>query len=176
MGFRRRDLFLVKGQLDAPARRTILLPGMKVNETWTHAGRSVVIGIFVIAVIVLLVLNLPRFGPLNLGAALPLLPAAVLFAAMNAFHEEVNFRAAPLSQLERAIGGRHALVITSVVFGLGHYIGSIPDKFIGVAVSGYLGFIMGKAMLETRGFTWSWLAHFAADVPIFVLLAVLAVN
>jgi hypothetical protein len=34
---------------------------------------------------------------------------------------------------------------------------------------------MSKAMLETRGIVWPWIIHFAADIPIFTLLAVSAV-
>jgi membrane protease YdiL (CAAX protease family) len=176
MGLRRRDFFLVKGQLDAPTERTRLLPGMKENETWLTSGRNVAIGVFVAGLILLIGLNLPRLGMDSLVRALPLLPFALLFAAMNAFHEEVNFRAAPLSQLDPVLGRHHALLITTIVFGLGHFAGSIPDKVVGVAIACFLGFIMGKAMLETRGIAWPWFLHFAADVPIFILLAMNAVG
>jgi hypothetical protein len=174
MGLKRRQFFLVKGDLDGPSAHTRLLPGMKTDETWKRSGRNITIGLFLIATILLLGLNLPRLGLDNLIKALPLLPAALLFAAMNAFHEEFNFRAAPMSQLEPVVGSRHTLLITVIYFGLGHYIGSIPDGFMGVALAGYLAFIMGKAMLETRGIVWPWIIHFAADIPIFIMLAVSA--
>jgi len=30
---------------------------------------------------------------------------------------------------------------------------------------------LGKAMLETRGFTWAWFIHFIQDVLIFSFMA-----
>jgi membrane protease YdiL (CAAX protease family) len=164
----------VKGDLDAPSRRSRLI-FMKADETWLRSGRSVAVGGFIVTVGVLLGLNLPRLGVDNLIKAIPLFPAALLFAAMNAFHEEAFLRAAPMSQLVNIVGARHTLVITTLFFGLGHYAGSVPDGVTGVAVASFLGHIMGKAMLETRGIVWPWLIHFAIDAGIFMFLAVSAV-
>ena len=175
LGLKRRDFFLVKGDLNAPSKRSRLI-FMKTDETWLHSGRSVAIGGFAVTVVVLLVLNLPRLGGIdNLIKALPLFPAALLFAAMNAFHEEVFLRAAPMSQLIKTVGTWHTLIITTLFFGLGHYAGSVPDGLTGVAVASFLGYIMGKAMLETRGIVWPWIIHFAIDAGIFMFLAVTAV-
>jgi len=33
-----------------------------------------------------------------------------------------------------------------------------------------MGWILGKAMLETRGFFWTWWIHFLSDVAIFSFL------
>lgn len=175
LGTKRRDAFLVKGDLNAPAKRSRLI-FMRADETWLRSGRSVAIGGFAVTVGVLLVLNLPRLGGIdNLVKALPLFPAALLFAAMNAFHEEVFLRAAPMSQLINVVGARHTLIITTLFFGLGHYAGSVPDGVTGVVVASFLGYIMGKAMLETRGLVWPWIIHFAIDAGIFMFLAVSAV-
>jgi membrane protease YdiL (CAAX protease family) len=174
MGLKRGDFFLVKGDLDAPSKRSRLI-FMKADETWLRSGRSVAVGGFIITVGVLLVLNLPRLGGIdNLIRALPFFPAALLFAAMNAIHEEVFLRAAPMSQLFKVIGARHTLVLTTLFFGLGHFTGSVPDGVTGVAVASFLGYIMGKAMLETRGVVWPWIIHFAIDAGIFMFLAVSA--
>jgi membrane protease YdiL (CAAX protease family) len=174
MGLTRRDFFLVKGDLNATAKRSRLLIGMKTDETWLRSGRNVAVGGFIVAFGVLLVLNLPRLGIDNLLRAIPFFPAALLFAAMNAFHEEVFLRATPMSQLINVIGARHTLTITTLFFGLGHYTGSVPDGVAGVAVASFLGYIMGKAMLETRGIVWPWIIHFAIDAGIFMFLAVTA--
>lgn len=175
MGLKHGDFFLVKGDLDALAKRSRLI-FMRADETWLRSGRSVAIGGFAITVVVLLVLNLPRLGgPDNVINALPLFPAALLFAAMNAFHEEAFLRAAPMSQLVNVVGARHTLIITTLFFGLGHFTGSVPDGVTGVVVASFLGHIMGKAMLETRGIVWPWIIHFAIDAGIFMFLAVTAV-
>jgi membrane protease YdiL (CAAX protease family) len=174
LGLKRGDFFLVKGDLNAPSKRSRLI-FMRADETWLRSGRSVAVGGFIVTVGVLLVLNLPRLGGLdNLIKAIPLFPAALLFAAMNAFHEEVFLRAAPMSQLVNVVGARHSLVITTLYFGLGHYAGSVPDGVTGVVVASFLGHIMGKAMLETRGIVWPWIIHFAIDAGIFMFLAVSA--
>ncbi|MEJ2458534.1 MAG: CPBP family glutamic-type intramembrane protease, partial [Novosphingobium sp.] len=78
--------------------------------------------------------NLPRFGLDSVGQALPLLPAALLFAAMNSIYEEVVFRAAFLAPLVQVVGQGHALTITILLFGLGHLTGSVPAGIIGVLV------------------------------------------
>jgi len=175
MGMKRGDFFLAKGDLDAPSKRSRLI-FMKADETWLRSGRSVAVGGFIITVGVLLVLNLPRLGGIdNLIRALPLFPAALLFAAMNAIHEEVFLRAGPMSQLLTVIGARHTLLLATLFFGLGHYAGSVPDGVTGVVVASFLGYIMGKAMLETRGIVWPWIIHFAIDAGIFMFLAVSAV-
>ncbi len=173
LGLKRSDFFLVKGDLNAPSRRSRLI-FMRADETWLRSGRSVAVGGFIVTVGVLLVLNLPRLGVDNLIKAIPLFPAALVFAAMNAFHEEVFLRAAPMSQLVNVVGARHTLVITTLFFGLGHFTGSVPDGVTGVVVASFLGHIMGKAMLETRGIVWPWIIHFAIDTGIFMFLAVTA--
>jgi membrane protease YdiL (CAAX protease family) len=92
-------------------------------------------------------------------------------AAINAFNEEFTLRAAPLSELYRIVGKQQALMITSVFFGLGHYYG-IPNGVLGVLLSGFLGWFLGKSLLETKGFFWAWLIHFIPDVFIFTFLAI----
>jgi membrane protease YdiL (CAAX protease family) len=87
-------------------------------------------------------------------------------AAMNAFNEEMTYRASLLTGLQSAIGPRMALWNTAVFFGLAHYFG-VPYGVVGVLMSTFLGWLLGKAMLETRGFFWAWLIHFVQDVLIF---------
>lgn len=174
MGLRRRDFFLVKGQLDAPTARIKWLPGTKDGETWMRFGTFYAVIVFVLLLSGTLLANLPRLGVDNLIKALPIIPLALLFAAMNAAYEEVVFRAAPLSQLVGAVGRRHALLITVAYFGLGHYFGAVPSGIMGVALAAFFAYIMGKAMLETRGIVWPFICHIAADVPVFLFLAVSA--
>jgi membrane protease YdiL (CAAX protease family) len=175
MGLKRRDFFLVKGQLDAPTERIKWLPGTKDGETWMRFGSFYALIVFVLLLSGTLLANLSRLGVDNLVKALPLLPAALLFAAMNGVYEEVVFRAAPLSQLIHVVGSRHALLITVAYFGLGHYFGSVPEGIMGVALAAFFAYIMGKAMLETKGIVWPFICHFAADAAVFIFIAVSAV-
>jgi len=106
--------------------------------------------------------------------ALPLIPAALLIALINAFNEEFTLRAAPLSTLWNTVGKQQALMITTVFFGLGHFYG-VPSGIIGVLLSSFLGWFLGKSMLETKGFFWAWLIHFLPDAFIFTFFAISAV-
>ena len=148
---------------------------MKADDTWQRAGRNISIVVFAGLLTGTLIVNLPRLGFDSLIKALPLLPFALLFAAMNGLYEEVVFRAAPMSQLVNVVGERHALLITIVYFGVGHFFGSVPSGPMGVALAAYFAFVMGKAMLETKGIVWPLICHFAADAAVFIFMTVSAV-
>jgi membrane protease YdiL (CAAX protease family) len=90
---------------------------------------------------------------------------------MNAFGEEAMYRAAPLATLIYPVGAVHALWMTSVWFGLGHYYGGTPSGAIGAVGSGLLGLLLGKAMLDTRGMGWSWIIHVVMDTVIYSAVA-----
>jgi membrane protease YdiL (CAAX protease family) len=109
-------------------------------------------------------------GAERFAAVLPLAPWVLLFAAMNAYGEELTYRAALLSGLEPAVGPRQALLISAVFFGLMHYYG-VPYGVLGVVMSGGVGWLMGKAMLETRGFFWAWCIHTCLDIAAFTFIA-----
>ena len=108
--------------------------------------------------------------------AVSLLPAVLLFAAVNAFTEEVYFRASFLSTLHEVIGRGHTLLISSVFFGLAHYLYGSPPGIPGALMTGFLAWLLGKAMLETGGLGWPWLIHFAPDVVVFASYAILWVQ
>lgn len=170
---RRSEFFLVAGDLDAPIERVRWL-GIRGGEPWRPfafifafaAGLSVLIP----TVLVL------RPSPETLLRALPLLPAVLLFPAINAFTEEVYFRASFLATLHETIGRAHTLLITMVFFGLAHYLYGSPSGILGAAMTGFLAYLLGKSMLETRGMLWAWFIHFVPDVVIFASYAILFVR
>lgn len=162
MGLRRLDFFLTKGDIDAPVEPSRLL-GMKEPKPWTKTGT---IFALVFAVFTLIFL-IGSWGVPTLPVDFPtIILVAVLIATMNAFNEEFTLRAAPLSVLWEKIGKQQALLLTTVYFGLGHFYG-VPNGVLGVFLSGFLGWFLGKSLLETRGFFWAWLIHFLPDVFIF---------
>jgi hypothetical protein len=170
-GKKRRDLFLVKGKINAPVEPSKLI-GMKKPEPWTRVGTIFAV---IFASVTLLYLTLASPPPLNsIEKALPLIPVALLIAAINAFNEEFTLRAAPLSELWNTIGKQQALMITTLFFGLGHFYG-VPSGLLGVLLSSFLGWFLGKSMLETKGFSWAWLIHFLPDAFIFTFFAISAV-
>ncbi len=107
--------------------------------------------------------------------ALPFLPAILLAAALNAFNEEVTYKASILSVLVEPVGSRQALRMVAAYFGIAHFYG-IPYGVIGVTLAWFLGWILARSMLETRGLTWAWFIHFVQDVLIFGFLAIGAIT
>ncbi|MBU7031497.1 MAG: CPBP family intramembrane metalloprotease [Theionarchaea archaeon] len=166
-GLKRHDFFLVKGKIDAPVEPSRLL-GMKKPEPWTRTG-SIFAVIFTVFTIIFLVLTQKPSSNDVIGV-LPLIPVCLLIAAMNAFNEEFTLRAAPLSELVPVLGKHRSLMITTVYFGLGHFYG-VPNGILGVVLAGFLGWFLGKSMLETKGFFWAWFIHFLPDVFIFIFYA-----
>ena len=112
------------------------------------------------------------------GAALvkvlPLLPAVLLFAVMNAFGEELAYRAVPLSQLWTVMGKGQAIWMTAVWFGLGHYYGGIPSGLAGAVFLTLIAVLFGKAMLETKGIAMPVFIHLWGDVLVFAGYAMAA--
>jgi membrane protease YdiL (CAAX protease family) len=168
LGFRREQFFLRLGNLRAPIQPVRWL-GFPKPDPWTRFGGRWAIYISLGLLVFLVIGGRPPANFLLL--ALPFLPMVLLLAAMNAFSEEVTYRSALLAPLEGVVGPRHALYMTAVFFGLAHFYG-VPYGVIGVIMSTFLGWLLGKAMLETRGLFWAWLIHFLQDVLIFSFMAV----
>jgi membrane protease YdiL (CAAX protease family) len=167
LGYRRADFFLARGRLRAPIEPVPWL-GFPKPEPWTRFGSQ-----WSLYVSLGLLLFLVVFGrtvwPSFIQAAW-MLPAVLLFAAMNAFNEEMTYRSTLLAGLEPALGPQQAVWNAALFFGLGHYFG-VPYGVLGVVMATFLGWILGKAMVETRGFFWAWLIHFVQDVLIFSFMA-----
>jgi membrane protease YdiL (CAAX protease family) len=168
LGLRRADFFLVRGRLTAPIEPVRWL-GFPRPDPWTRFGGQWVIYISLGLLAFLVLAGRPT--PQALAQVLPLLPVVAVLAALNAFNEELTYRATLLAGLAPAIGPRQALWISALFFGLGHYFG-VPYGLVGVLMASFLGWLLGKAMLETRGFAWAWFIHFVQDVLIFAFMAV----
>ena len=171
MGRKRRDFYLALGKINSPVEPSRLL-GMKKPEPWTRIG-SIFAVVFTVATLMFLVATWKISSDAFLNAV-PLIPAALFIASINAFNEEFTLRAAPLSTLTPAVGEKQSNLITAVNFGLGHFYG-VPNGLPGVLLSTFLGWFLGKSLLETKGFFWAWLIHFLPDVIIFTFYAMLAV-
>jgi len=160
--------FLVKGDTSALAEPVKWL-GIKSGERWNKLGRMFALFISLGTLAFLVIAGRP---PLDIVVrALPFLPAVLIAAALNAFNEEMTYKASFLSVLEEPVGKHQALLLMAAFFGIGHYYG-IPYGIIGVILAGFLGWFLGKSMLETRGFWWAWFIHFWQDVLIFSFLAI----
>jgi CAAX amino terminal protease family. len=163
-----RPFFLVKGDMNAEAGPVSLL-GIKPSERWSQLGCNFAV---ILSLGTLIFLVLAGRPPLNIVIrALPFLPFVLIAAVLNAFNEEMTYKASFLSVLENVVGKYQALWLMAAYFGIGHFYG-IPYGVIGVIMAGFLGWFLGKSMLETRGLGWAWLIHFVQDVLIFAFLAI----
>jgi membrane protease YdiL (CAAX protease family) len=162
--------FLIKGNFEARASKESFL----INEgtPWKRLGLYMAFFITLGTLAFLWLANRPSLA--ELSQALPFLPAVVILSAMNAFSEELSYRAAFLAPLYPAVGKLHSMLMTAWIFGVAHYYG-VPYGILGVVMSFALGYMLSKSMLETKGFFWAWFIHFWQDVAIFSFLAIGAV-
>jgi hypothetical protein len=164
----RSAFFLIAGDTNAPTEPVNWM-GIKPGERWKQVGRNFSV---ILSLGTLTFLILAGRPPLDIALlALPFLPAILLAAMLNAFNEEMTYKASFLSVLEDVVGRKHALWLMAAYFGVGHFYG-IPYGVIGVLMAGFLGWFLGKSMLETRGLGWAWFIHFWQDVLIFAFLAI----
>jgi len=163
-GRKRQQFFLIRGNIRASVGKSRLI-GAKKPKSWIKIATIFALVFAAVTTIFLIGNYGGRFE--SFTASWPLFPIVLLIAAMNAFNEEFTLRAAPLGELEPAVGRSNALAATTAYFGLGHYYG-VPNGIMGVLLSGFLGWLLGKSMLETKGFFVAWLVHFITDIPIFL--------
>jgi hypothetical protein len=164
----RHAFFLTWGNTAAPAESVKWL-GVKPGEKWDGLGRSFAIYLSLGTLAFLVLAGRP---PLDIVVkALPFLPGVLLASALNAFNEEITYKASFLSVLVDVVGKPQALWLMAAYFGALHYYG-IPYGIVGVVLAGFMGWVLGKSMLETRGMFWAWFLHFIQDVLIFAFLAI----
>jgi membrane protease YdiL (CAAX protease family) len=168
LGVKRREAFLTVGNMKAPVGGQAE-PARKQRLGWHMLAPIVTVllgGLFI-----LFMSTQNNGAPLNLTAVLPWLPLILLSAAMNAFGEEMMYRAAPMSMLIQAVGPNHAIWLTAIWFGLGHYYGGIPSGLMGLVFTGGLALLLGKMMVDTRGMGWPWILHMVLDTVIYTFIA-----
>lgn len=162
-----REAFVTPGDLNATAEPTFLTGAMP----WSRLGPILLV---VFAAPLALYVMAARGSQIRLAtAAAGMAPWIVLGSAVNAFNEELIFRAILLARLTPVIGAGQSLWLTTARFGIGHWFGN-PGGAAGVGMSGIAGWFWGKSILETRGLFWAWLIHAAQDVIIYSLIAMRA--
>jgi membrane protease YdiL (CAAX protease family) len=97
---------------------------------------------------------------------LKLFPLVILFAATNAWTEEILTRFVLVAGLDGKLSADAICWISSIIFGLGHIFGT-PNGVFGVIASGALGWLLAKSVIETKGLGWALFIHFLQDVVIF---------
>ena len=162
----RSELYLRIGDLRASAG--IPLPVTTRTTTWPRLGIIVIVLVGAYLVVHLAVARHPSSAAV--ATLFEYSPVVVVAAAVNTFCEEFLFRNSLIPPLLPALGRPHALWLTSLRFGIGHFYGN-PSGLLGVAGATIFGFVLARSMIETGGSGWAWMIHFAEDVVIFALIA-----
>jgi protein-S-isoprenylcysteine O-methyltransferase Ste14/membrane protease YdiL (CAAX protease family) len=163
-GLGRRQMFLAIGHWHAPVIAEALFP----LKGWTWFPRMFVLFLFlgfVFTVPVWVIAFEPDFTKAD--RVLVHLPGILSGSALNAMCEEYIFRAVLLGCFIPALGTRHALGLSGVLFGLEHWETAGITALLGC----YGGWIYAKSMAETRGWSWALVQHFFGDVPIYAIVA-----
>jgi hypothetical protein len=169
---KRQAFYLAVGETNAPVEPVRWL-GVKSGDRWRRFGSILAVCLSLGTLAFLLIAGSP---PLDIvGRALPYLPVVLLAAALNAFYEEMTYKASFLSVLVDATGRQQSLLLVAAYFGIWHFYG-IPYGIIGVLLAGFLGWLLAKSMLETGGLFWAWFLHFLQDVLIFAFMAIGSVS
>jgi membrane protease YdiL (CAAX protease family) len=167
-GITRRDLFLCRGNLAAPAQPIPFL-GLRRSISWSWFGPALILVFGGALSLFLYFMVRPDFSAS--GRILRFLPWIFLVAALNAANEEFQFRNVLLAHLRNVFHPTEAVLLTAVLFGLGHFYGQ-PSGPLGVVMAGFAGWIWARSMIETRGFVWAFAIHTVQDIVIFSFLAV----
>ena len=168
LGKRRPDFYLRIGDTAAPAEPVRWL-GIGDGTRWNELGGWLTLFVSLGTLAFLTITGHPSLGMAT--QLLPFLPAIVLAAAVNSFTEEMTYKASFLSVLVGPVGPRQASYMVGAYFGILHFYG-VPYGYVGVLLAGFLGWLLAKSMLETRGLFWAWFIHFWQDVWIFSFMAV----
>ncbi len=175
MGLRRADCYLERGQMDAPVVPVRWL-GIRRGTNWLRLGVLFSLSSTLFFLVTLTLGVQPVLSSAAVERWLSLLPLVLFLAALNAGYEEVVFKAAPLALLAPAIGPQLATWLTAASFGLGHYMESYFLPGMSVLLPGFLGYMLSKSILETRGIAWAWIIHGCLDVVIFGVMALVSVT
>ena len=137
----------------------------KGNQTWLSYGTTIGITISVVTAIIIY-FQLIKGKEIDTGNILQILLFSLIFSLTNSFAEESVTRMSVVVALKGKVKDKIIPFISALIFGTVHYWGN-PGGIPGVLAAGFLGWFLAKSILETKGFFWAWLIHFAQDVIIF---------
>lgn len=158
-----------KGNIAAPFKPVpILTIHPKPSLSWRQEGRDLTIAISVVTTIIIY-LQVIHDNGMNYASVWQILPFSIVLAFINSFVEEGITRLGVIVALKDAFSEKVIQIISSVVFGIAHFWGS-PGGIAGALAAGFLGWILAKSILETKGIFWAWLIHFLQDIIILTAL------
>ncbi len=141
--------------------------GIGEGETWATLGPG--LSAAITGVTTIFIWHAFRGSGIRLATLARYLPLVLLFAAANAFSEEVIFRLGVLVPLQGSMAPLAIILLSAVLFGIPHYRG-MPNGVAGVALAAIMGGLLAKSVLETGGLFWAFAIHFLQDVVIISAL------
>lgn len=160
--------FLCFGNLKTTAVPVKIL-GIRTGDNWYKTGASY---LMVITIATSAYMYAGLGDKLNWNLLIGVLPWIVLFSFTNSFNEEIITRFAVVGILDGVMPPIRIMWIAAAIFGLVHYYGA-PGGFIGVIMAGFLGWVLAKSVIETRGIGIAWVVHFVQDIVIFTMLLIM---
>lgn len=164
-GLTRRDVYLTRGNLTArvkglgPVRWVILAPAVILFMVYGLTEQ------------LRLILNHSGAAHATLRPTwLALIGLSLPFAAINAFNEEFRFRFVLLAHGRRAAGASAVLWMTSLNFGLAHWISGHPGGPTGALSTTLFALLLCRSLYDTEGGLWAWLMHAGGDVIILAVV------
>ena len=144
----------------------------KKDENWSHIGKNFA---FVISLVTAITVyfQLINNSSTTFIHVLKSLPFAIIFAFSNSFVEEAITRLGIVVVFKGFLSDKVIPFVSAFIFGSVHYFGN-PGGIAGVLLAGFLGWLLCKSILETKGIYWAWLIHFLQDVIIFAALFALS--
>lgn len=158
------------GTLNTPSQPVRWL-GIKPSDTWKTVGLNFAVIVSLVTAI-FIYLNVAQGQSLE-SEHLRYLPFILLLSLMNAFTEEAITRLGLVTALQGQVPTRIIPIASALLFAIPHYFG-VPGGIVGSLMAGFLGWLLAKSILETKGFFWAWFIHFLQDVIIFTGLFLVA--
>lgn len=133
------------------------------SSNWKTLGPTVLIG-FAIATALFMSFNvLANKGTIN-QTFWKLLPLVILFSFTNAWTEEILSRFVIVGGLSGKLPPISICWISAIIFGIPHF---FSGGILSVMVSGLLGWLLAKSVVETQSLGWALLIHFLLDIIVF---------
>ncbi len=175
IGRRWKDFFYAVGRIGEPVKAS-QAEGNTNRQALTWWILSIILGL-IIAPLTLFFFGMGGFPSIDtVTQAAPIFPAVLLFALINAFSEETQFRAALLGDAQKITGPGQAIWLTAAFFGFAHYFGGAPAGIPGVLITGALGALFAWCMLGSKSIFPAWFIHFCQNVVIYAFWAFAAVS
>lgn len=159
--------YLKFGNLSALSQPVKVL-GIKASDSWYKTGLSYLV-VITVSTALFMYFGVGKSSDWN--NLIGLLPYIVIFSLTNSFNEEIITRFAVVGLLDGFLKPLKIIWSAALIFGLIHYFGH-PGGPLGMLMAGFLGWLLAKSLIETKGIGVAWGVHFFQDIVIYSFLLI----